>query len=424
MIAQAQPNADDLLEFMYHSALGVVQTDLEGAVRMLNPVAIQLLMPLASQGDRLNNLFVTLDGLLPDLREIVTHAQDRFGTVIDRHRIALPNGVRGRNEPVFLALSIFKVAADLLIATLEDVSATVRQEQLLGKQEAWINAMYAGTSRHAHILIDGSGRIAGWSPQMTTLTGFSASEFLGQPYSALFAEDAMTNDLMSDRLDEVDRVGLSLAEGRMRRADGSAYWGHSIITRVPSERDPGGYTLLIRDIDDRRETVESLLKAASSDPLTGVANRRALYEAADIEFARYARKPRDISLLLIDIDHFKQVNDTHGHPVGDEVIRNLASVLVRSVRSIDMVARIGGEEFAVMLPSTDVSMAMRIAERIRANVGAQRITAGSVELDYRVSVGIARVSADMHGIDDLIMAADLALYDAKRQGRDRVCCRT
>ncbi len=259
---------------------------------------------------------------------------------------------------------------------------------------------------------------------MEVLTGFSATKLAGQPYSSLFAQDAMTDDLMRDRLDEVDRVGLSVAEGRMLRGDGSVYWGHSIITRVPSELAPDAYALLIRDIDDRRETVESLVKAATSDPLTGVANRRALYEAADIELARYARKPRDIALLLIDIDLFKQVNDTHGHPVGDEVIRNLAAVLLRSVRSIDTVARIGGEEFAVMLPSTGQAMAVRVAERIRANVAAQRIVAGATEIEYRVSVGVAFVSPEMRGIDDLIMAADLALYDAKRQGRNRVCCRS
>lgn len=422
MITQAPQSVDHLLEFMYHAALGVVQTDLSGQVHMLNPVAVQLLMPLARQGDRLDNLFVTLDGCMPDLAQIVADARDRFGTVMDRHRIVLPSGVRGRSEPVYLSLSVFKVAADVLVATLEDVSSTVRQEQLLGKQEAWINTMYAGTSLHAQITIDGSGCIAGWSPQMERLTGFSAAELVGRPYLVLFAEDAMTEDRMNDRLDEVDRVGFSIAEGRMQRADGSVYWGHSLLTRLPSSLGDG-YALLIRDIDDRRETVESLLKAASSDPLTGVANRRALYEAADVEFARYARKPRDITLLLIDIDHFKHVNDTYGHPVGDAVIRNLASVLLHSVRSIDVVSRIGGEEFAVMLPSTDRAMAVRIAERIRTNVMAQCIVTGSTEITYRVSIGVAGVSADMHGIDDLIMAADLALYDAKRQGRDQVCCR-
>lgn len=422
MTTQPPQRVDHLLEFMYHASLGVVQTDLAGEVQRLNPVAVNLLMPIARQGDRLDNLFATLDGYLPDLSQIVSESRDRFGTLMDRHRIALPSGVRGHNEPFYLSLSLFRVAPDVLIATLDDVSAAARQEQLLGKQEAWINAMHAGTSEHAQVLVDRSGRIADWCPEMEALTGFSAAESLGKPYSALFPEDAMTADRMIDRLDEVERVGLSIAEGWMQRVDGAVYWGHSVLTRVPPKLGDG-YSLLIRDINDRRETVESLLKAATSDPLTGVANRRALYEAADIEFARHARKPRDITLLLIDIDHFKQVNDTYGHPVGDEVIRNLASVLLQSVRSIDVVSRIGGEEFAVMLPSTDQAMAVRIAERIRSNVAGQRILAGSAEIEYRVSVGVARVSADMHGIDDLIMAADQALYDAKHQGRDRVCCK-
>ncbi len=421
MVADGTPDADQLMEYLYHASLGVVQIDLSGRIRLLNPIAVRLLMPLAPGGDLLQNLFVTLDPVLPDLRKIVEGAPNRKGSVLRNCRIAMPNGVRGRAEPMFFSLSVVRVAEDSLIVTIEDISESVRHERLLSKQEAWINAVLPGASSHGQLLLDLDGRIRSWTPAMQQLTGFAEALVIGQPYSTLFAPDAMTADRMSDRLDEVNQTGLSFAEGRMRRADGSGFWGHSVLMRAEASPGGDGYMLLVRDISDHRETIDSLLKAATSDQLTGVSNRRALYEAAEIEFSRHARKPRAISLMMLDIDHFKQVNDTCGHPFGDQVIRNLATVLLKSVRTIDIVARIGGEEFAVLLPSTDMAMAMHIAERIRGNVAQQRVSFGQHTLDYRVSIGVASVTGDTRNIDELLMAADSALYDAKRGGRDRVC---
>lgn len=166
--------------------------------------------------------------------------------------------------------------------------------------------------------------------------------------------------------------------------------------------------------------MESLLKAASSDQLTGISNRRAFYEASELELARYAQKPRPISLLMLDIDYFKRVNDTYGHIMGDQVIRSLAAVLQRSVRSIDVVARLGGEEFAILLPSTDLSMAVVISERIRKNVAAEEIAVGNEIITYTVSIGAAMVEAGMTSTDELIAAADELLYAAKQGGRNQV----
>ena len=291
---------------------------------------------------------------------------------------------------------------------------------LINKQDAWINAMMAGVSLHALVQLDRHGKICGWNPGMAVLFGTGDDTFVGQPYASMFPADAITADRMYDRIEEVRHTGLSFTEGWMQRADGTRFWGHTLLTASEPGDQPSGFNLVVRDISDHRESMESLLKQATSDQLTGVANRRAFYEAADMELARHTRKPRAITLLLIDIDHFKQVNDTHGHPVGDQVIRNLAEVMLRSVRSIDVVARLGGEEFAVLLPSTDVAMGRRIAERIRANVAKQTVRAGQLAINYRVSIGVAAVDKGITSPDELIAAADQALYDAKRNGRDRV----
>lgn len=420
MISGEQPQYEHLMEYLYQSEIGLIQTELDGKVELINPVGVKLLMPLARQGDTLDNLFDTLDPFVPDLHKRAAEFPHREGMLLKGHRIALPTGTRGQSESVHYALTLIKVASDRLMASLEDVSAEVRREMLINKQDAWINAMMAGVSLHALVQLDRHGKICGWNPGMAVLFGTGDDTFVGQPYASLFPADAITADRMYDRIEEVRHTGLSFTEGWMQRADGTRFWGHTLLTASEPGDQPSGFNLVVRDISDHRESMESLLKQATSDQLTGVANRRAFYEAADMELARHTRKPRAITLLLIDIDHFKQVNDTHGHPVGDQVIRNLAEVMLRSVRSIDVVARLGGEEFAVLLPSTDVAMGRRIAERIRANVAKQTVRAGQLAINYRVSIGVAAVDKGITSPDELIAAADQALYDAKRNGRDRV----
>lgn len=284
-----------------------------------------------------------------------------------------------------------------------------------------MNAMLAGVRDHAQTLVNVNGEVELWNEDVQRVTRYEENQVAGKPYSVLFPPDAITVDRVTDRLREADRVGLSFDEGWLQRGDGSRFWAHTMLMPVDKNLRPDCYSLVIRDITDSRESIESLLKAASSDQLTGVANRRALFETAELEFARYARKPRDISLLILDIDHFKKINDTYGHPAGDQVIRRLALVLVKSVRSIDVVARLGGEEFAVFLPSTDITMASEIARRIRENIRAERVHAADHTIEFQVSIGVAQVGKEIDNLDALIGAADEALYDAKRGGRDRVC---
>lgn len=419
MKGEMTPRVEDLLEFFYHASTALVQTDLSGKITLLNPIAVQLLMPIAQRGDLLDNLFATLDRAAPEIRTMVALAPARAGRVIYRHRIELPSGTRGRTGLVCLELSMVRLSDSSLITIIEDVSESARRERLLAQEEAWINAMFSGARPHAYIVLDSEGKIASWDAEIEQLTGFDNVQMLGQFYTRLFTADGITAERLYDRLAEVDRNGLSIAEGPVMRGDGNHIWGHSVITRAAPQA--GNYLLLLRDMSAHRETVESLLKAASSDPLTGVGNRRALVEAAELEFARHARSPRDISLLLLDIDHFKQINDRYGHPAGDQVIRNLASVMMDSLRTVDVVSRFGGEEFAALLPSASTEVAVQIAERIRKSVAAQAVGSSEGVIRYRVSIGVASVTPAISDLSGLILAADQALYQAKRQGRDRVC---
>jgi diguanylate cyclase (GGDEF)-like protein len=161
-------------------------------------------------------------------------------------------------------------------------------------------------------------------------------------------------------------------------------------------------------------------RLARTDALTGVANRRQFTDVAEQELARARRYGSDTAVAIVDLDHFKRVNDTHGHAVGDAVLRHLGERFRDELREIDLVARVGGEEFAVLLPETDAASALAVAERLRRSLGEASVTlAAGAALHVTVSIGVAAVSAGGE-LDDLLRRADDALYRAKHGGRDRV----
>ena len=164
---------------------------------------------------------------------------------------------------------------------------------------------------------------------------------------------------------------------------------------------------------------ELLAKLALTDPLTGLPNRRAFEESLAREVALAIRHVRPLSLLLLDLDHFKRVNDTLGHPTGDEVLSSLGLLLARQGRRGDVVARIGGEEFAVVLPETGKEQAVAAAERIRIAVSSSPLGTRT-KVPVTVSIGVASLPHPCGDLEALVSAADAALYAAKSAGRDRV----
>jgi diguanylate cyclase (GGDEF)-like protein len=176
------------------------------------------------------------------------------------------------------------------------------------------------------------------------------------------------------------------------------------------------------DLEAANAQLESL---ASVDGLTGIANRRSLDESLEREWRRAIRDKDTLSLLLIDIDYFKQYNDTYGHQAGDACLRSLTGAFTKVLqRPSDLAARYGGEEFALLLPHTDKAGAQRLAESVLRGVQELQISheASAIGNTLTVSIGIATV-APWQGINtsSLVAAADAALYDAKSQGRNRAC---
>lgn len=159
-------------------------------------------------------------------------------------------------------------------------------------------------------------------------------------------------------------------------------------------------------------------KLAKTDSLTGLLNRRSLFEVAAAEFSRAQRYERALSVLMLDIDHFKSINDTYGHQVGDLVIQEVSAVLKEILRDTDSVGRYGGEEFAVILPETTLEQASEVAERIRCRINGHAFASNLKDLPITVSLGIATSEVGTDKIDEMFKQADKALYQAKANGRN------
>jgi len=178
---------------------------------------------------------------------------------------------------------------------------------------------------------------------------------------------------------------------------------------------------LRKEIAERRLFEEQLKNLSNTDSLTGVYNRRHFYKLAADELHRAYRYKRDLSILMIDIDHFKQVNDTHGHLVGDQVLKSLAQICTSLIRENDIFARFGGEEFIFLLPESTIEQAQVAAERLRFNIEKAVLVTDAGELSITISAGVSSWNGQQEvSIDRLIDQADKALYRAKQVGRNRV----
>jgi diguanylate cyclase (GGDEF)-like protein/PAS domain S-box-containing protein len=277
----------------------------------------------------------------------------------------------------------------------------------------------AGIDRVLHYISPSSFNILGWKPE--EMVGSPVDEFI-------FAEDLPV--LMATI---AQNIASCAEEGtatiRMRKKDGSLVWmeNRARLKRHPDTGKLIEFVVTMRDISDRKAMEDMLSTQALTDGLTGLANRRSFDESLEREWKRTLREGSQISLLLLDIDHFKGFNDRYGHQAGDDCLRAVAAAVTASVRATDVVARYGGEEIAVILPSTEIAGAVEVAEKVRLSIGLLRFPVGEnleSERWLTASVGaataLARHGGTMKMPESLLLAADNALYKAKHEGRNRV----
>ena len=273
-------------------------------------------------------------------------------------------------------------------------------------------------------------RAAYVSPSCTRLLGWLPEELIGRGPEVY---------ILPQYIDAIDEHMAAFADGRQdegklvaqaRTKDGRLLWVEA-RARIVRDAKTGQMNRLIvtmRDIDDRKQFEERMAALAMTDGLTGVLNRRAFDEALSREWEHTVRTTGQMSLLLLDIDHFKDFNDTYGHQAGDDCLRVVAAAIRGTLlRPTDILARYGGEEFAVILPDVDASGAVEVAERIRQAITDMKIPhlksqagRGKVTASIGVATALSRSGGTIRMPEGLLLAADTALYKAKRNGRNRV----
>lgn len=284
-------------------------------------------------------------------------------------------------------------------------------------------------------ILDVGNRIAEHNLALERILGLTSEEIVNGEYREwrFLGRDGTTlgeEELPSTRARRTNRPSDAV-EITIERTDGRRV--STSVSAAPLPRPPGGVVVVTNDItpqvralESERQTKIELERAlqvqtrlAEVDPLTRVANRRHFQRMAAHELALASRHGHAVSVIVLDLDHFKEVNDRYGHAAGDELLKDVAQALGRQLRSTDVLARHGGEEFVVLLPHTDSAAAGVVAEHLRAEVAACRICADTEAGGQTVSAGVATARCD-ESLDSLVLRADQAMYAAKSLGRNRV----
>jgi diguanylate cyclase (GGDEF)-like protein/PAS domain S-box-containing protein len=272
-----------------------------------------------------------------------------------------------------------------------------------------------------------TGRMSSVNGHWHAMLGYQPEEVPDtvDAWDALVHPDDATARVLAWEAHLLGSTSIFETEFRIRHKQGHWVWMQvrgRVVERAP-DGEPLRVSGLRMNITHRKETEARLEGLAHTDALTGVLNRRRFTDLAADELSRALRHDLPVALLMIDLDHFKAVNDRLGHAGGDAVLRSFAATAERVMRQGDIFGRVGGEEFAALLPQTALDGAVVMAERLRQNILAQPVQVGGVAVAYTVSIGVACWPAPQVGeadFDRLMVAADQALYAAKAQGRDRV----
>lgn len=305
--------------------------------------------------------------------------------------------------------------------------------QELASNEARTTAI-VNTAVDAIITIDETGIIQRVNPSTERIFGWEQDSIVGKNVQILMADDDRKhhNDYLRHYLETGKAHVLGAGrEAVARRKDGTIF---PIDLSVSEAKVEGGHFFVgvIRDITERKAVEVELQaakaaaeEAATHDPLTGLWNHNRILEILMEEMARSDRMGSTVSLIMVDLDHFKMVNDGHGHVIGDEVLREVADRLHKAVRVYDSVGRFGGEEFMVVLPGTIPADAERAAERIRQEIGKTPIYTSDGSLEVTASLGVVTRAGELvNDATALLVAADTALYESKESGRNRVTVAT
>jgi len=286
------------------------------------------------------------------------------------------------------------------------------------------NALLLNSAGEGIYGVDHAGHITFINPAALAMLGYELDEVLGKRAHRLFHARRPDGSDYPDTECPLEKV---LQDGVRRemeevftRKNGETFHVSLVATAMTDDARQLGAEVVFQDITRRKAMEHELNRLASTDALTGCANRRHFMEQLDMELSRIRRYANPGALLMMDLDHFKLVNDTYGHPAGDAVLVAFVQAVQSSLRKMDMLGRLGGEEFAVLLPETSLEAAGRLAERLRAKVEALSVEFQDHAIRVTVSIGVAALRNDSTAVDEVLSQGDAALYRAKESGRNRV----
>jgi diguanylate cyclase (GGDEF)-like protein len=332
----------------------------------------------------------------------------------------------GSRNPVDIRMSggaVFRFKSSVLpdggrMLTFTDVGDLTRRNDELGALRAALDEVEEGV-----VLLDRDLRTHFMNRAIRQIGGLRERAPGERPTFAEILDEVRADGAYAVPADQVDAYVAQRVEYvrsgnpnpvELRMADGK-------VLRFKCNVLPdGGRMLIYANVTDLVRNAEQLEKLATTDGMTGLHNRRQFMKLAEAEWGRFQRHGRPLSLLMLDVDFFKSINDRFGHDLGDQVIAHIAALCREDRRVSDIVARIGGEEYALLLPETPIEAAYAVAERLRRNVEVSALLSNSKGLAVTVSIGVAEAGPGMSGIVDLMKVSDRALYEAKRTGRNRV----
>lgn len=276
----------------------------------------------------------------------------------------------------------------------------------------------------AIIVIDTSHAIVSFNEGAERMFGYEQKEVVGERLDMLLPERfQLQHDVMIDEFGagaaEVRQMGRRNRQIYGRRKDGNEFVASAQIMKL-GDKDSRYFAAIMRDISESKKTEEELLRLAATDPLTGALNRREFAQLAEREALRSNRYHHPLSLLMLDLDYFKRLNDTYGHSAGDKVLQRFTTLCVNALRNVDIFGRWGGEEFVALLPETDIDGAAVIGERLRKLIADSVLIYHDHKINFTVSVGVAQYKDSESAIDGPLSRADSAVYDAKKAGRNRI----
>ncbi len=393
---------------------GYVVTDLDGTVLMVNPATCRILgydelevvgadmsMLYASTDERsrfkatllrkgsVENYILT--AIRKDGSTITTEANARLVT----NHEGLPIGMEG---------------------TFRDITARIQADKILREREEQYRAFFENNHAVMLLVSPETGTIVDANPAASEFYGYSRermqkmfiSDINAQSETEIFQEMADARKekrayfIFSHRLADDTVREVEVYSGPIM------VHGHQLIYSV------------IHDVTQRVAMEREMERMATTDALTGASNRHQFFQHAEQELKRAQRYGQALTVMMLDIDYFKSINDNHGHQAGDVVLRGLSSLIINTLREPDIFGRLGGEEFAAVLPETEIEGGMLVAERLRHDLASLTVKSKDAEISFTVSIGVTEIEKSDMSIEEAINRADEALYRAKRTGRNRV----